>query len=600
MHKPEFDVLVRRLRQTGLEPADVEVKAAAGGLPQSVPDTLSAFANGTGGTLILGLSEADEFRPVAGFDAARVRESLAQACHERMTPPVRGPIEVLDFEGVQIVRLDVDELDPLDKPCFVTSRGEYNGSFIRGSDGDRRLSRYEVTQLLSNRSQPTFDLEVVADATLDDLDPKLVDATIAHAADRTPRAFGGNVERLTALERLGAARKQAGTPRPTLAGLLSLGTYPQQFFPQLFLSFVALPGVRMGEVGPDGERFVDNVTADGPIPAMLAEAATALRRNMNRAAIVRGLGREDRYDYPLEAIRELVVNALMHRDYSPESRGTQIQVELYPDRLIVRSTGGLYGDVTADALGASTAMSTSRNAALAKLLADVPLENRPTETIVENRGSGLLRVVESLRRAGMSPPEFDAQPGRLEVTIPRTALLSPDTIEWIGSLGLPHLNDEQHLALAMMRNAGRVNTATLRTWGVEEAAAGRALRELVDSGIAHRTGGKRYATYHLADHHATLPSTRPTSAAPSGGAARAAAPAPQLPTTTGANTDLDPIVEAIEAGEVTAHGISEHLGIGYQTILRRLKILIERGVVTPTHPPQSRKRTYELTNTEEK
>jgi ATP-dependent DNA helicase RecG len=586
------------LRQTGLEPGDVEVKTAAGGLPQSVPETLSAFANGAGGTLILGLSEADEFRPVAGFDAERVRESLAQACHEKMSPPVRGPIEVEDFEGARVIRLDVDELDPLDKPCFVTSRGEYNGSFIRGGDGDRRLTRYEVTQLLSNRSQPTFDLEVVADATLDDLDSKLVDATIAHATERTPRAFGGNVERATALARLGAARKQAGTSRPTLAGLLSLGTYPQQFFPQLFVSFVALPAVRMGEVGPDGERFLDNVTVDGPIPVVLAETVTALRRNMNRAAIIRGLGREDRYDYPLETIRELIVNALMHRDYSPESRGTQIQIELYPDRLVVRSAGGLFGDVTVDALGASTVMSTSRNAALAKLLADVPLEDRPTETIVENRGSGLLRAVESLRRAGMSPPEFDAQPGRLEVIIPRTALLSPETIEWIGSLGLPHLSDEQHLALAMMRNAGRVNTATLRTWGVEASAAGRALRELVDRGIALRSGGKRYATYHLTGHAAS-PATPPLASATSGGLSRTA-PAPQPLTRPDVEADLDPIVGAIEAGEVTARGISEHLDIGYQTVLRRLRLLIERGVITPTRPTQSRKQSYQLTNREEK
>jgi ATP-dependent DNA helicase RecG len=505
---------------------------------------------------------------------------------------------VVDFEGAEILRLEVDEADPLEKPCFVTARGEYNGSFIRGGDGDRRLSRYEVTQLLLNRSQPTFDTEIVADATMDDLDPKLTDATMSHAAERAPRTFGAGVDQVTALQRLGAIRIDGERPRPTLAGLLSLGRYPQQFFPQLFVSFVALPGLRMGEVGPDGERFLDNVGIDGPIPDILSEASTALRRNMNRAGIIRGLGREDRYDYPMEVIRELVVNALMHRDYSPESRGTQVQIELYPDRLVVKSAGGLYGEVTLDALGTTTIMSSARNATLAKLLADVPVTDRMDEAIVENRGSGLLQVVEALRRVGMSPPEFDTQPGGMRVTIPRTALLSPQTIEWIGSLGAPDLSDEQHLALAMMRNAGRASTAMMRAWGVESPVAGRALRELVDRGIAIRSGGKRYAIYHLVDDPILTSGDPGTSSASNTTQASSTESNPR--TRPGIEADLDAVIQAVRAGHVTARGISEHLGIGYQIVLRRLRSLTERGLVHPTRPAHSNKQSYQLTDPEEK
>ncbi|HMR20704.1 MAG TPA: putative DNA binding domain-containing protein, partial [Micropruina sp.] len=170
----DVDVVVARLRRVGLEPSDVEVKSAAGGLPRSIPETLSAFANGSGGTLLLGLSEDDDFRPVPGFRADAVRESLAQACHEKVVPPLRIPIEVVEFEGAQLVRADIEPLDAVDKPCFVETKGEYYGSYIRGGDGDRRLSRYEVTQLLLSRTQPTFDREIVDGATLDDLDPGLV------------------------------------------------------------------------------------------------------------------------------------------------------------------------------------------------------------------------------------------------------------------------------------------------------------------------------------------------------------------------------------------------------------------------------------------
>ncbi len=580
MSESRLDAMVERLRRLGLEPTEIEVKAAVGGLPKTVVETLSAFANGDGGTLLLGLDE-DGFRLAPGFDATKIRDALAEACHQKVTPPIRTSIEVVDFEGAHVVRLDVEEIDPVDKPCFVTDRGEYNGSYIRGGDGDRKLSRYEVTQLLSNRGQPTHDQEVVVEASLDDLDPRMVEQVLRHAGDRSPRAFDG-VEPVTALTRLGAVKEVDGAPRPTLAGLISLGVYPQQFFPQLFASVVVLPTTQMGELGPEGERFLENVTVDGPIPVILHEVTTVLRRNMSRAAIVRGLGREDRYDYPTSVIRELVTNALMHRDYSPESRGTQVQVELYPDRLVVKSPGGLFGGVTIDQLGADRIESKSRNATLAKLLADVPLPDRPTETIAENRGSGLVTAVAALRKAGMSPPEFDADPGRLMVTVPRTALLAPQTVEWIASLGLPNLTDVQHLALAIMRSSGRVSVGMLRAWGVRDTDARRATRDLVTRGVAVRTGGKRYASYRLAEEVDRL--------ALPGLEIPVAAAAPRE----GIEAELDVIVQAIRAGHATSRGMAEHLGMGYQTVLRRLRELEDRGIVAPTRPKRSSKQSYRI------
>lgn len=571
--------VVERLRRLGLEPTEIEVKAAVGGLPKTVAETLSAFANGDGGTLLLGLDE-DGFLPAAGFNASAIRDALADACHQKVTPPIRAAIEVEDIDGAQVVRLDVDEFDPVDKPCFVTDRGEYNGSFIRGGDGDRRLSRYEVTQLLSNRGQPLDDQEIVAEATLDDLDPRLVEQVLRRAAERSPRAFDG-VERVTALKRLGAVRDLDDVARPTLAGLLCLGIYPQQFFPQLFVSVVVLPTVRMGEVGPEGERFLENATVDGPIPSILHDVAAILRRNMSRAAIVRGLGREDRYDYPIEVIRELVTNALMHRDYSPESRGTQIQIELYPDRLVVKSAGGFFGGVTVDQLCAGRIESKSRNATLAKLLADVALPDRPGETVAENRGFGLVTAVAALRKAGMSPPEFDAEPGRLMVTVPRTALLGPATLEWIERLDLVGLTDAQHLALAIMRSSGRVSVGMLRAWGVSDADAGRAVRDLVARGVCIRVGGKRYASYRLIEEIDQLPLPVREEATQTSGQA-------------GVEADLDIIVQAIQAGHTTSRGLAEHLGMGYQTVLRRVRELETRGLVAPTRPRRSSKQSYRV------
>src|SRR6187551_925590 len=91
--------LVERLRELGVEPSDVEVKSAGGGLPSSVSETISAFANGTGGTLLLGIDEAAGFVPAEGFDARAIRDALADACANKVEPSCRAPIEIETLQG---------------------------------------------------------------------------------------------------------------------------------------------------------------------------------------------------------------------------------------------------------------------------------------------------------------------------------------------------------------------------------------------------------------------------------------------------------------------------------------------------------------------
>ncbi|MEV3965460.1 ATP-binding protein [Nocardia sp. NPDC050193] len=574
--------LVDRLRGTGTDSAELEVKAAAGGFPKDLVETLSAFANTAGGTVLLGLSERDGFAPAPGFDPVAIREALATACNEHMEPPLRVSIDIEEFEDAYIVRADIPELDPLEKPCFVRTCGHYQGSFIRSGDGDRRLGHYEVTQLMANRSQPTYDREAVAGATRTDLDDELVRTVVARARMRQPRAFGPDLTEDAVLVRLNILTESDGALRPTLGGLLCLGEYPQQFFPQLFVSVVVLPGAEMGDQTTDGVRFLDNVTIDGSIPVLLTEAAAVLQRNMRQAAVINGLLREDRYEYPLDVIRELLVNALMHRDYSPEARGTQVQIELYRDRLVIKSPGGLFGDVSAPLLGTREQSSSSRNAALAKLLSDVPAADAGGHAVSENRGSGLPNVMTTLRRAGMSPAVFDTAPGHVHVTVNRSALLGMDVIEWVSSLGQVGLTEPQHLALAIMRSSGRVTNAMLQAWGVDRAAAGIALKDLVERGLAIVSGGRRYASYQLA-----VPGVF------GAGDARADDTHPESGNT-GIDADLDAIVQAIQAGYDTPKALETRLGMNRQAVLRRLNKLIEKKLVERMFARNDRRQRYRL------
>src|SRR5205814_2130374 len=140
------------------------------------------------------------------------------------------------------------------------------------------------------------------------------------------------------------------------------GKYPQQFFPALGITFVVYPGESVGEPGANQERFLDNERIEGSIPDMLGPALKVLERNMKSRSVVRGLYREDIAEYPATAVREAIINALVHRDLSNASRGTPVQVNVFRDRLVVHNPGGLYGSVTVDSLGQG--ISSSRNTRL--------------------------------------------------------------------------------------------------------------------------------------------------------------------------------------------------------------------------------------------
>jgi ATP-dependent DNA helicase RecG len=209
----------------------------------------------------------------------------------------------------------------------VTSRGLYGGAYLRVGDGDQRLTPYEIDRLRENAGQPRWDQEPVAEATAADLHDTLASRLVEAARRRAPRAFA-TIDRTEALVRLGVLVRHGAELVPSLAGLLSVGNYPQQFFPQLMVSTAVYPHAEAGRPGPGGVRFLDSATISGAIPDMVEDAVDAVRRNLRVVSRVIGAHRLDQWEIEPEVIREAVVNALMHRDYSPQARGTQVQIEV--------------------------------------------------------------------------------------------------------------------------------------------------------------------------------------------------------------------------------------------------------------------------------
>ncbi|MEU8240553.1 ATP-binding protein [Actinoplanes missouriensis] len=568
MTPDELVRLTALLRRSGTDLRDVEVKAAGGGLPKSVRDTLSAFSNDRGGTVILGLAEDDDFRPVPGFDAARVRDALASACSADLQPPVRSEIDIVPLEGALVVVAEISELDPRFKPCYVAARGEYNGSFTRGGDGDRRLTDFEIHLLHTNRGQPEDDRQPVPGATEADLDATEIQVLIARVRQRQPRAFA-NLGTEQVLRRLNVlAADQDGTLRPTLGGLLTLGVFPQQFFPQLNATLVVYPGASAQEIPVNGPRFLENRSFDGPIPVIVDEAVNAVLRNTSVRSFVDGSGRTDQYDYPAEVIREGIANALLHRDYSPYSRGTPVQIVVYSDRLVIANPGGLFGAVTEDDLGGEGVTST-RNPVLARLLQDV----RSPETgrmVCENRASGIPTMLRELRRAGSPLPEFHNRITRFKLLLPRHTLLDDETTAWIASLGQQGLTTTQHLALAEMRLGRAVTNATMRNLGLEAHRATAELADLVNRGVAIRVGERRHARYLLVPRSEQLTLDIDSGTSPIEAVRRALA----------------------DGSALSRRDIEQRSGLSYMKVLRALKYLEDAGEVTPTAQARSPLRRY--------
>lgn len=566
--------VISRLRRAGTDLRTVEAKAAVGGLPKTIVETISAFANTDGGMIILGVDEEAGFS-VLDVNAGKLAADLGAACADQLDPPIRAEIDVVEIDNGMVVAAWIDELPAERKPCFVTSRGIERGSFVRTFDGDRVLSTYEVHVLQSSRGQPVDDNAIVDGATLDDLDPVLTSALV-----RRLRATRGRVFETASdddiLDMMGVTAAIEDSRGVTLAGLLSLGRFPQKFFPQLDVTFVALPTVS-GEPLPDGTRFLDNQSIDGPIPRMVAETLAAMRRNMKRRSIVVGLGREDRWEYPEEAIRELVANALMHRDYHPLAHGTQVRVALYPDRLEIANPGGLHGPVSRDDLLAEP-VSSSRNARLAKLLEDVEIE-ATGRTVCENRGSGLLATAATLRTAGMEPPHVTDNIREFRITIRNHGLLDDDAIAWLSTIDTAGLNDRQRLALAFLHRNARITNQQYRSLtGTDSLTATRELTGLAAHGLIDKTSDRRWTIWVLAQHH------EPTRQL-------------ELPNQPGSRQDRRPAIRALlSAGPRPAQHLAAELNLTREAVLRWLRRMERDGEVEPTSAQRrSRSNEWKLT-----
>ena len=402
MQEETLRQLISDIERQKTEKQTLELKAAQYGFPHKIYDTISSFSNqDDGGIIIFGISESDDYSVTGVYDAKDVQKKLMESC-EQMSPVVRPILTVCEVNGKFVVSAEIPGVEITQRPVYYAGVGKVKGSYIRVGDADKPMTPFEVYSYEAFKKRIQDDVRTVDQAKMRLFDQKRIEEYL-RAVKRERSNLAKNVSDEDILELMGVTVDG----RPTLAGLMVFSQYPQTYFPQLCITAVCVPGTELGELGTDGERFIDNKRITGSIPDMLEEAMEFIKINSRTKTIIDENGkRQDKAEYSMIAVREAVLNALVHRDYSIYTENIPISIEMYRDRMEIKSSGGLFGDVPVELLGKIRAE--TRNAVLINIL---ELLN-----ITENRYSGIPTMRIECQKYGLPEPEFQVKRGEFIVT----------------------------------------------------------------------------------------------------------------------------------------------------------------------------------------
>lgn len=381
--------LIQKLK---CETPTLEIKSAEQGYPKHLYDTLSSFSNqDDGGIIIFGVDEKQNYKEVGVYDPQDIQKKINEQCLQ-MEPVVRPLLTVLEKDGKSFVSAEIPGADIADRPVFYQGKGRVKGSFIRVGDSDEPMTEYEIYSYEAYRKKYQDDVRVIERATFESLNQVLLAKYIELLKIGKPRLAAipdNEIYELMSIKRAGEI---------TLSAVMNFSPYPQAYFPQLCIIATVVPGTEMGAQGEQGERFLDNQRIEGNIPEMLEGAIQFVSRNMRTKTIIdpHTGKREDRTDYPITAIREAILNALVHRDYSIHTEGMPIQLIMYENRMEIRNPGGIYGRIKIDQLG--KVQPDTRNPVIASELEVLK--------VTENRYSGIPTIRRTMQEYNLPQPEF--------------------------------------------------------------------------------------------------------------------------------------------------------------------------------------------------
>jgi len=422
-------------------------------------ETVVAFANTRGGIILIGVDNNGIVKGISVGTNTMVNWS--NQIYQVTEPTVIPELESVPINGKFVVIIKIKEY-PL-KP--VSFRGR---CFKRVSNSNRQMSPQEIAQMHLQSTGNSWDALPAAVADSDILDIVNIKNYILSSISSGRRNFANTAKPIEVLEKLELIKDN----KPTWAALLLFGKNPQSPLTQATVHC----GRFKGET-----KIIDDRLISGTIINQVDEVMNFIRKNTNVEFVITGKPQRDEiWDYPLEALREAVINAICHRDYSEPS---DIQIKIFDDSIHIWNPGGLPFDLTIDDLLDPTHSSKPRNKLIAQVFYDL--------TLIERYGSGIQRMIADCVKAGLPEPDFEEKFGGFAITFNKDRLTEKNLSDL-------DFNERQIKAVIYVKENGKITNKKYREiTGISDEGARIDLKGLLEKEILVSKGKGRNVHYTL-------------------------------------------------------------------------------------------------------
>lgn len=398
--------------------------------PDGMLRTVVAFANTAGGTLLLGVE--DKSRRVRGVaDPLALEERLANLISDRIAPRLVPEIEILPWRRTQVLAVEVHPSPS--RPHYLKRKSLDGGTYVRVGSTNRLADAELIGELGRFARGEAFD-----EQPMPGLDSEAIDFRAASESFAAVRKLARRD-----LETLRLVTRHQGRKVPTVGGMVLFGTGRERHFPDAWIQAGRFDGT-------DKSNIVDR-TEIHALPVQAVEEAIAfVQKHTLRGAEIGAVRRKERWSLPPVAVREAVVNAVVHTDYA--QRGAPLRLSIFDDRLEVENPGLLPFGLTVEDL--PHGVSKLRNRVIGRVFHALGL--------IEQWGSGIQRMSAACREAGLAAPVFEELATRFRVTI-TTATVGPPLLDDTDQTILACLADGQGWLTSEIAAEIELSTRATRT-----------------------------------------------------------------------------------------------------------------------------------------
>ncbi len=413
--------------------------------PDSALRTIVAFANTAGGTLLVGVE--DKSRRVLGVeDPLELEERLANLVSDHIVPCIVPDIEILAWRRTQVLAVRVHPSPS--RPHYLRRHGLEAGTLVRVGSTNRRADRELISEMRRFAGGETFD-----EQPMPELDSEALDFRAASESFAAIRHL-----RRADLETLRLVTPYHGHAVPTVGGMLLFGKDRLRFFPDAWIQAGRFQGT-------DRSRIMDGTEIRSLPVVAIEEAIAFIQKHALHGAEITTIRRRERWNLPPLAVREAIINAVTHADYS--QHGAPIRIAIFADRLEVENPGLLPFGLTVEDL--QRGISKLRNRVIGRVLHALGL--------VEQWGSGVHRMTSACHDAGLPPPTFEEIGTRFRVTISSKPTGRPVVDE-----------TDQAMLDALARAEGLLTSEIAKAIHLTPRATRTRLRKLIDRGLVREIG----------------------------------------------------------------------------------------------------------------